>query len=280
MAHDVHTPDGHDDHESTVRAYLIVFVCLAIFTFASFAANFAAATEPPWISKFVSFIIVLAVLLIGFCGWIIYTHLRARRLGLPQPTLASYNPFQGSRSLGGSGGNSGGVAGWVGDKVRSFKNRNNRSAGGAYEEPLSSNVRGRASNRGFGPLDPDDAWDARVGTEADAYGPGGYYEEQELGLHGPPGLAPAPGAAGDIRGRSLNREPEPYIGGSQRGLDQRYDEEMGRKPKNPFGDEAEPSNVSMRGVSPRPIETNPKGPKPRNSPDSPSERRSMFHEEM
>ena len=130
------------------------------------------------------FIIVLFLLIICPAAWIIYTHLRARRLGLPQPTLQSYNPFSGGQRYGAPGQASGGIVGWFNDKVRAFKNRNNRSAGGAYEEPLSSNARGRASNRGFGPLDPDDAWDARVGTEADAYGPGGYYEEQELGLHG------------------------------------------------------------------------------------------------
>lgn len=173
--------------------------------------------------------------------------------------------------------------GWFNDKVKAFKNRNNRSAGGAYEEPLSSNVRGRASNRGFGPLDPDDAWDARVGTEADAYGPGGYYEEQELGLHNDrgAGLAPGPGYGEGSRGRSLSREPEPYIGGSQAGLDRRYDEEMGRKPaQNPFDDAAElPSNNSLRGVSPRPIDTG-KGHKPQDSIDSPTERRSMFRENM
>ncbi|EHK97489.1 hypothetical protein M7I_6755 [Glarea lozoyensis 74030] len=38
------------------------------------------------------FIIVLFVVLLGTAAWIIYTHLRARRLGLPTPTLASYNP--------------------------------------------------------------------------------------------------------------------------------------------------------------------------------------------
>jgi hypothetical protein len=186
--------------------------------------------------------------------------------------------------------------GWVNDKVRAFRNRGNRSAGGAYEEPLSSNVRGRANNRGFGPLDPDDAWDARVGTEADAYGPGGYYEEQELGLHGgggggggaSAGLAPTPGMAppgyGEgSRGRSLSREPEPYIGGSQAGFDRRYDEEMGKGKKpatNPFDDTAEPSNVSLRGVSPRPIDTS-KGHRKQDSlEDSPTERRSMFRENM
>jgi hypothetical protein len=237
------------------------------------------------------FIIVAFLLVAALAGWIIYTHLRARRLGLPQPTLSSYNPFQGSERYGAPGPAPGGIVGWVNDKVRAFRNRNNRSAGGAYEEPLSSNVRGRASNRGFGPLDPDEAWDTRVGTEADAYGPGGYYEEQELGLHRPDGLAPTPGMAppgyGEgARGRSLSREPEPYIGGSQAGLDRRYDEETGKgKAKaaaNPFDDSAEPSNVSLRGVSPRPIDTlnTSLGHKPQDSADSPTERRSMFRENM
>lgn len=244
------------------------------------------------ISGVAAFFIIIAFLLVaGVSGWIIYTHLRARRLGLPQPTLSSYNPFKNSSSqrYGAPGPAPGGIVGWVNDKVRAFKNRNNRSAGGAYEEPLSSNVRGRASNRGFGPLDPDDAWDARVGTEADAYGPGGYYEEQELGLHGGQhgGLAPTPAGPppsyGEERGRALSRDPEPYIGGSQAGLDKRYDEEMGVKPTtNPFDDTAEPSNVSLRGVSPRPVlDTSSKGhTKSQDSIDSPTERRSMFRENM
>jgi hypothetical protein len=147
-------------------------------------------------------------------------------------------------------------------------------------------VRGRASNRGFGPLDPDDAWDARVGTEADSYGPGGYYEEQELGLHRPGGLASTPGMAPPVygegaRGRSLSREPEPYVGGSQAGLDRTYEETgKGKQPANPFDDSAEPSNVSLRGVSPRPIDTSLRGHKSHDSADSPTERRSMFRENM
>lgn len=178
--------------------------------------------------------------------------------------------------------------GWVHDRVRAFKNRNNRSADGAYEGSSNSNLRGRASNRGFGPLDPDDAWDARVGTEADAYGPGGHYEEQELGLHGQSGLAPTPGTAppayDEERGRALSREPELYDGEAQAGLDRRYDEDVERKPaSNPFDDStAEPSNVSLRGVSPRPVlDTSNKGhSRGQHSVDSSTERRSMFREDM
>lgn len=225
------------------------------------------------------FIIVFVVALIGGTAWIIYTHLRARQLGLPQPSLSSYNPFSGgSNRYGGSGSGQGGMVGWVKDKVIGLKNRNNRSAGGAYEEPLSSSVRGRGANRGFGPLDPDDAWDARVGTEADAYGPGGYFEEQELGLHGQHSGAAAtpaqPRFSSPPRGRSLSREPEPYVGGSKAGLDRRYDEEMGIRPSNnPFDDPA-----ALRGVSPRPMVSNTKDHKAQD--DNRSERRSIFREDM
>jgi hypothetical protein len=235
------------------------------------------------------FIIVVFLLVVSCAAWIIYTHLRARRLGLPQPTLASYNPFRRDEQYGSQGSSSGGAVGWIKNKISSIKNRNNRSAGGAYEEPLSTNVRGRASNRGFGALDPDDAWDARVGTEADAYGPGGYYEEQELGLHNDrhtslaptPGMAP-PGYGEGSRGRSLSRDPEPYIGGSQVGRDQRYDQEVSNKPaQNPFDDNAaEASNISLRGVSPRPIDTNQKLHRSNDTNESPTERRSMFRENM
>ena len=77
MAHDVHTPDGHGDHESTVRAYMIVFGCLAFFTFCSFAANFASAPEQLWISKTFSFIIILVVSVAkaSLVGWI-FMHLK------------------------------------------------------------------------------------------------------------------------------------------------------------------------------------------------------------
>lgn len=177
--------------------------------------------------------------------------------------------------------------GWVQDKFHSMKN--SRTAGGAYEG-------GRGGRTGFGPLDPDGAWDTRVGNEADAYGPVGDYEEQELGLHPPaPGAyggsgygAPSPalpayGAEDMGRGRSKSRDPHAYIGGSTRGLDERYDEEMGRD--NPFGDAAERSQ--MRGISPRPVEMEgggkghaQKGSGGSGLDDSPTERKSMFHENV
>lgn len=171
-------------------------------------------------------------------------------------------------------------------KVRSLKNA---SSGGGYQRPL----RGR-DRRG---LDPDEAWDARVGNEADAYGPGGYYEEQELGLRsGAPGegsyaesdygghgtVLPDYGAEEMDRGRSRSREGPGFIDGSQSGLDQRYNEQVRRE--DPFADGVERSE--LRGVSPRPMGEGNEGKRHSQKESlgghdsSPTERRSMFHENM
>jgi len=215
------------------------------------------------------FIAVIFIIVAAVAGWVIYTQIRARRLGLPRPTLQSYNPFhRGSsgRYSGAGGSPSGGILGWVRDKIPGLRNR----SGSGAAEPLSGNARGRGSRRGFGPLDPDEAWDARVGTEADAYGPGGYYEEQELGLHGEHSSAPTGGHDEVSRGRSLSRElaPEPYVGSSQPST-------------NPFDDEVEPSSIGLRGVGPRPLDTVNLGTahaRHDSDGDSPTERRSIFRE--
>lgn len=132
-------------------------------------------------------------------------------------------------------------------------------------------------------MDPDDAWDARVGNESDAYGP--YNEENELGLHEPDtayhGLAPG----AEERGRSRSRGPEPYVGGSQAGLDSRYDEEMGLKPlpgshaQNPFDDSAEVVDQGgLRGVSPRPVDAHGHMSGQHDGGRLSTERRSLFTE--
>lgn len=250
------------------------------------------------------FAIVIVLLITSAIAWILFTQLRARRQGLPAPTLASYNPFAARSSARNYPSSSpSGIAGWLRAKFQALKNR--RTAGGAYEEPLGGSSGGGAGlggrgRRGFGPLDPDEAWDTRVGTEADAYGPGGFYEEQELGLHpagapysasgyggASPRIAPSLPEYGEedaARGRSRGREAGAYIGGGQRGLDERYDEEMGRGgPRdNPFGDAAERSD--LRGVSPRPIEMDATGRAKQGNvgahEESPTERKSMFREDM
>ncbi len=162
--------------------------------------------------------------------------------------------------------------GWIQDKVDSL--RSGRTAGGAYEGASSGGApRGYNERRGFGALEPDEAWNARVDDEA-----GGYYEEQELGLqdpsHGPYGGGGygdvGAGGLNDGRGRSRSRSREPPT-------------------SNPFGDQAEQSNISLRSVSPRPdtdAALHPQKPSHKrgqsnlSADDSPTERRSMFREDV
>ncbi|KAI1170505.1 hypothetical protein F4777DRAFT_108988 [Nemania sp. FL0916] len=237
-----------------------------------------------------TFFIVLVVLLVAAAvSWVVFTQLRARRLGLPSPPLSSYIPFAGSShqsSYGNPQPRAGGIRGWVSDRFQSLKNP--RSAAGAYEQPSAP-----AGRRGFGPLDPDEAWDARVGHEA--YGGTYYPDDQELedrSYHGH-GATPYAGSgyqmnlAGDGVDESRGRSPNPRPGGPAASV--------GTHPAtgdaghhNPFDDAAaEPSNMSFRGVSPRPIDTHGAaagaggtgGPK-HDSPTSIAERRSVFREDV
>ncbi|OLN97416.1 hypothetical protein CCHL11_01088 [Colletotrichum chlorophyti] len=224
-------------------------------------------------------IAVLVIAVVAAVGWVAFTQLRARRLGLPPPSLSSYIPFRKSDppSYGPPRPASGGVVGWFNDKITSFKNRNNRSAAGAYEQPSGAG----APRRGFGPLDPDEAWDTRVGHEAETYGPYGNYEEQELGYRGGGAagsggssynmnLAATPGVHDEPRGRSLSRPGDDDVGLSVPKAASR----------NPFEDDAEPSNISMRGVSPRPIVDTAPLHQQKEPGESPTERRSIFRENV
>lgn len=174
----------------------------------------------------------------------------------------------------------GGIRGLVSDAWSKVRNR--RTAGGAYESTSYGGARGRDGRSAFGPLDPDGAWDARVDHEADFAG--NYYEEQELGDpgHGPYGGhgygEVGIGGIPETRGRSRSR---------QRELDARYDEEVhgGRSNKttrDPFSDDN-----AMRAASPRPIVDTAPGKAPKtqgqsrlSTEDSPTERRSMFRENV
>ncbi|KAF2735047.1 hypothetical protein EJ04DRAFT_512044 [Polyplosphaeria fusca] len=180
-------------------------------------------------------IILIFALVFGYGGWVLWSRIQAKRLGLPPPSLIPFKSSSSSSSPNYPAPAPGGIKGWIDTQMRKFKNRNNRYAAGAYEEPSGY---GEARGRGAGHrLDPDEAWDARVGNEA-------YYEEQELGLHAPnTGYqstsygAPSPGfqAQEPERGRSRTRE---------------YDD--GSLNTNPFGDEH--AATSLRGVSPRPLD--------------------------
>ncbi|KAK7531813.1 hypothetical protein IWX49DRAFT_637593 [Phyllosticta citricarpa] len=238
---------------------------------------------------------LVVVLLAGatFAGYTVWVRIRAKRMGLPPPSL---NPFARESSRSSVAASAlpapapGGIVGWVNDKMAALKNRRNRRgdagreryAAGAYEEagvgggggapaPGGGFGGGGAARGGARGLDPDEAWDTRVGNEA-------YYEEQELGLHEPTDrvdLGDSGYGGGVERGRSRSRE-----------TDDRYEEGLARTTtagSDPFGDSAERSDMGLRGVSPRPIDTSVGG---RNQPqqashDSPaSERRSMFREDV
>lgn len=133
-------------------------------------------------------------------------------------------------------------------------------------------------------MDPDEAWDARVGNEVNPY-----YEEQELGLHDPSQGPYGGGGYGNVgvggyeegRGRSRSR-------------DGRYDGDTSGSRSNPFGDNAEASSMSLRDVSPRPDlhpgQAGGRAPSHKrgqsslgttgSADDSPTERRSMFREDV
>ncbi|KAG6005848.1 hypothetical protein E4U21_007556 [Claviceps maximensis] len=201
------------------------------------------------------FIAAFVLLVVAVVGWAVFTQIRARRLGLPVPGLSSYLPWKRSENpYGPPQPAPGGVIGWFNDQVRKVKNRNNRSAAGAYEQPMNG-ADGAAPRRGFGPLDPDEAWDARVGHEADGYG---YLEEAELGSHGPTEYAGGASYSLDLAatpvGVTYDHDEE------QRGHHLRQGRDT-----NPFEDDAA---SSLRGVSPRPIDTT-AAPKHESSADKP-----------
>lgn len=135
--------------------------------------------------------------------------------------------------------------------VRKFKNRNNRSAAGAYEPSNRGGARG--AHRA---LDPDEAWDARVGNEADSYG---YYEE-ELTTRGFGGGRASTEYHGGAGGGAYNMNLAATPGREHD--DEDLDLERGRQPSrspghagagghNPFDDD---NADSLRGVSPRPMD--------------------------
>jgi hypothetical protein len=219
-------------------------------------------------------IIFFLAIILGFGGWVLYSRIRAQRLGLPAPSL---NPFAGSAAANYPAPAPGGIRGWIEAQVRKFKNR--RHATGAYEEPTTyAGARGRGAGHR---LDPDEAWDAHVGNEA-------YYEEQELGLH-PPATAHENTAYGGgeygygyTATVSANGQDEERGRSRSRG----YEENL-HVDRNPFGDD---NAASLRGVSPRPLDTgagtqgqqsqHKKKESTGSEEDSPTERRSIFRENM
>ncbi len=255
---------------------------------------------------------LVLLLLAAGAGWVIFTRVRAARLGvrthppslsiqagkpltnhhpppqLPPPPLKSYIPFLSSSSSASYGGPSprpGGLTGWINDRFRFSRNRNTRTAAGAYEGSSSAggaygNDGGYSGGRGQPHHLDDDAWDSRV---VGGYNP--YEEERELGIvsHAQSGGAPhgegyRMNLAGEEeheeeeRGRPRSRSPVTGAGVAGAGAG------AAKSAKNPFGDEAEPSNISLRGVSPRPMDgTSFAGRKAARGED---DRRSLFREDV
>ena len=165
---------------------------------------------------------------------------------------------------------------WVKDQLA--KLRTGRTARGAYEETgsgadgYSAGGAGRSRGRGL----EDDAWDTRVGNE-DPYGPGpgGYHEEQELGL------APTPGLHNEPYGGGAGSD---YVSAGRAG----YGEERGteQEPRTRQLGSRTHSATRMRrpvlrSVSPRPeVDTGHTRGAPSLDPmnTSPTSRRSMFRE--
>ena len=130
------------------------------------------------------------------------------------------------------------------------------SAGGEYDDTELGGLRGSSGRGEYG---------------GRGYGEGGTYDSAS----GPQEL-PAYGERGRTRTRDLeDGDTEGFIGGSGRGLDERYEEEMHHGGENPFGDGAERS--SLRGVSPRPVEEGGRG-KGSGLGSGPGSRKSAFSE--
>ncbi|KAK3997397.1 acid phosphatase [Cladorrhinum sp. PSN332] len=252
-------------------------------------------------------VLVLALIGVGI-WWVVFTRIRASRLGLPAPSFTSYIPFLGSSSSSASYSGPtpapGGIRGWFNDRMRNFQqSRNKRTAAGAYEGSSAYNAGYDNTNatRGGGRFDEDAAWDSRVHHD---YNP--YEEERELGLQPPA----AGGAAGQWGGRQQQQVPqgegyqmnlatETATTEGERGRTR--SRSPGRNPfedpvaasgrRNPFGDDSElqvgggqGKGNGGNGVSPRPIDTGAggsnKGQEQQKEDNSPTERKSIFRENV
>ncbi|KIV99804.1 uncharacterized protein PV09_08608 [Verruconis gallopava] len=195
-------------------------------------------------------IVLILAVLIGGGGYVAY-----RKFYLKQETTFAY-PSPAPSSLG--------------DKLRDIwsRIRNPKTQTGAGYEATSGYGGGRVPGRGRAhALDPDEAWDSRVGTEADLYGGsgvGGYYEEQELEYHG------ASTGGGFRQTETLGA---PTTGSRARS--------KSPAASNPFADD---NAASLRSVSPRPqVDTaaaarHPTGGRGSAESSPTFERRSIFRE--
>jgi len=163
----------------------------------------------------IAMLVLFLLLLVAIVGYIVYSQLRARRLGLPAPTWRSYIPFlnnsRGSRSTRPSTG----PLGWI--KSKTTPSAGSFSIGGPTGYTGAA-VRSQRTRAQFDQVRQDDeeAWDARGYREYDmdddtemqrgrvAPVTGGY---DGTSAYGNSGLGP--NDEEPQRGRSRSREP-PY----------------------------------------------------------------------
>lgn len=227
----------------------------------------------------VFFLILFIILLIygAWVGWRIYN---ARKHGERLVGWQSYVPFMKppSSSTNYPTPRSAGPLEWIKDKIDSFRNK--RSQTGGYEDSrLEGQYQGLSNPRGRGRAVEDDAWDSRVGAHEDPYGPGpgGYHEEQELGLSTPV-VGHARNDSGPYGGGDYMTQSTGYGGGVERGRDRGLT-------ADPFSDAHQAP--SLRSVSPRPEIDTTKGHKRGDTLGSEegntspiSTRKSVFREDM
>lgn len=199
----------------------------------------------------VFFILLILAIILGCGGYFAYRKFYLKRNDLPTFNYPAPAP---------SG---------IVDKVKEAwgRLRNPKSSTGAGYEATGGGYRGApGSGRRGHALDPDEAWDSRVGNEADVAGPNsGYYEEQELGLH--QSTEYHGGGAGGFRQAETLGAPD-------------TDRNRSRSParSNPFGDD---NAASLRSVSPRPHMDTAAGGHGHGEDGSPTqERRSIFRENV
>jgi hypothetical protein len=182
--------------------------------------------------------------------------------------------MQRNRRRGGGGGGAvgGGAFGaaksWIDRATYKIRNPRARSASAGFEGISAGRAAGGlggaggagAAARNRSALDPDEAWDARVGHEAEY---GGYYEETELQSH----------HLDDGRYEALQHGSTEYAGAGGSAP-------RGRMPaENPFSDDnAMPP--SLRNVSPRPVEEGHDGGHGHGERQHSPTRRSLFKESI
>lgn len=198
------------------------------------------------------FFLLLFIILLIYGAWVGWKIYNARKHGEKLVGWQSYVPFMKppSSSTNYPAPRSAGPLEWVKGKIAGLSNK--RSQQGGYEESRLEGGQGQyqginSARRGRG-LE-DDTWDSRVGRDDDPYGPGpgGYHEEQELGLS-TPGYGhvrneSGPYGAGDYMSQSTG-----YGGGSGAG-DRSRSTDRGLA-ADPFSDAHQAP--SLRSVSPRP----------------------------